>query len=164
MEEEEAITNAEDYASQNALQVIERIGSGIHGIVFFVTGKPELGMAAIKAHFSDEPYRRERDIYRRLQQLKVTEVRSFEVPLLLDVDDKLRVLKLTIVAPPFVLDFAGAYLDSAPQMSEEIWAEWEQRNEERFGADWPFARILLKDLNAMGIYMLDPSPSNICFR
>jgi hypothetical protein len=95
MDEEEAITNANTYAAQHALQLIERVGSGICDIEFFVTGKAELGTAAIKAHFGDEPYRRKRDVYHRLKQLEVTDIRGFEIPLLLDADDDLRVLKLS---------------------------------------------------------------------
>ncbi|MBV9672631.1 MAG: hypothetical protein JO076_07370 [Verrucomicrobia bacterium] len=68
------------------------------------------------------------------------------------------------MASPFVLDFAAAYLDSTPQMSEGTRAEREERNVERFGADWPFARILLRDLNATRFYMLDPSPGKTRFR
>jgi hypothetical protein len=94
MDEEEAIANADTYAAQHALQLIERVGFGICGIVFFVTGKAELGTAAIKVHFGDEPYRRKRDVYHRLKQLEVTDIRGFEIPLLLDADD-LRVLKLS---------------------------------------------------------------------
>ena len=162
--DEEAIANAEAYAAQHQLQLIERAGSGIHGIVFFVAGNTELGTAVIKAHFSDEPYRRERDVYRRLRHLEVTQIRGFEVPALLDADDALRVLKLTLVMPPFVLDFAGAHLDQAPEFSREIWDDWEDKNQERFGADWPTAQILLGELRAMDIHMFDPSPSNIRFR
>jgi hypothetical protein len=164
MDEEEAIANAEAYAVRHQLQLIERVGAGIHGIVFFVAGNAELGAAAIKAHFSDEPYERERDVYRRLMRSQVTQIRGFEVPSLLDADDALRVLKMTLVTPPFMLDFAGAYLDRAPEFAEEILAERERKNEEQFGADWPTAQILLGDLRTMGIHMLDPSPSNIRFR
>jgi hypothetical protein len=35
------------------------------------------------------------------------------------------VIEMTIVSRPFVLDFAGAYLDSPPEFSAEIWSEWE---------------------------------------
>ncbi|MGH2397321.1 MAG: hypothetical protein ACRDFW_10100 [bacterium] len=29
---------------------------------------------------------------------------------------------------------------------------------------WPMAQIILGDLQDLGIHMLDPTPSNICFR
>lgn len=33
-----------------------------------------------------------------------------------------------------------------------------------FGEDWPMAKIILGDLEDLGIHMLDPSPANIRFR
>jgi hypothetical protein len=71
---------------------------------------------------------------------------------------------MTVVKPPFVLDFAGAYLDFAPEFSDEIWEEWTRKNDEQFGSDWPMARVILDELQDLGIHMHDPSPSNICFR
>jgi hypothetical protein len=73
-------------------------------------------------------------------------------------------LKMTIVMPPFVLDFAGAYMDSAPAFSDEIWEEWTRKNQEQFGSDWPMVRTILGELQDLGIHMHDPSPGNICFR
>lgn len=71
---------------------------------------------------------------------------------------------MTVVTPPYVLDFAGAYLDFPPKFSEEVWADWNRKNEEQFGGDWPAAQVILGELEDVGIHMLDPSPSNICFR
>ena len=44
------------------------------------------------------------------------------------------------------------------------WEEWKRKNEEQFGADWPMAQVILGELEDLGIHMLDPSPSNLCFR
>jgi len=71
---------------------------------------------------------------------------------------------MTVVKPPWVLDFAGAYLDFGPEFSDEIWEEWTRKNEEQFGGDWPMAQIILGELQDLGIHMHDPSPSNIRFR
>jgi len=162
--DEDTIANAEAYSARNGLRLLERLGTGIHGIVFAVESNAEFGVAALKAHYSPEPYRRERRAYERLNELGVSEVLGFEVPRLLDFDDELLVLKMTIVTPPFVLDFAGAYLDSAPEFSDEIWHEWTRKNEEQFGSDWPMARVILDELQDLGIHMHDPSPGNIRFR
>ncbi|MGA3169384.1 MAG: hypothetical protein ABSE62_00060 [Chthoniobacteraceae bacterium] len=94
----------------------------------------------------------------------MSQILGFEVPQLLDSADELMAIKMTIVMPPFVLDFASAYLDSAPEFSTEIWDEWTQKNEEQFGSDWPMARRILEMLGDLGIQMLDPSPGNIRFR
>ncbi len=144
--------------------LIGRLGFGIHGIVYAVEGNAELGLAALKVHHAREPGLRERDVYERLNELGVTEIRGFEVPLLLDADDELLALKMTIVMPPWVLDFAGAYLDFPPGFSDEIWGEWERKNHEQFGEDWPMARAILGELEGLGIHMHDPSPSKIRFR
>lgn len=162
--DEETIANAEAYAARHQLRLIERLGFGIHGIVWLVEGNAELGTAALKAHFHREPYERERAVYVRLAELGVTDIRGFEVPCLLASDDELLILKMTLVAPPHVLDFAGAYLDFPPEFSDEIWEDWTRKNEEQFGEDWPMAQIILGDLQDLGIHMHDPSPSNIRFR
>lgn len=162
--DEDTIANAEAYAARHRLRLIGRLGFGIHGIVYAVEGNAELGMAALKIHHAREPWLRERDVYERLKELGVTEIRGFEVPLLLDADDELVALKMTIVTPPWVLDFAGAYLDFPPEFSDEIWEEWEDKNREQFGGDWPMAQTILGELRDLGIHMHDPSPNNIRFR
>ncbi|KAB2648040.1 MAG: hypothetical protein DVB27_01785 [Verrucomicrobia bacterium] len=161
--DEETIANAEAYAARHQLRLIGRLGFGIHGIVWLAEGNAELGTAALKAHFHREPYLRERAVYERLAELGVTELRGFEVPQLLGCDDSLRVLKMTVVAPPHVLDFAGAWLDFPPEFSHETWADWTRKNQEQFGASWPMAQVILGDLQDLGIHMHDPSPSNIRF-
>lgn len=96
--------------------------------------------------------------------MAVSEILGFEVPRLLDFDDELLALKMTIVMPPFVLDFAGAYLDFASEFSDEIWEEWSRKNQEQFGSDWPMARTILGELEDLRIHMHDPSPAHIRFR
>jgi hypothetical protein len=162
--DEDTIANAEAWAAQHRSRLLERLGTGIHGIVFAVESNVEFAPAALKVHYSPEPYFRERRAYERLKELEVSQVLGFEVPLLLDFDDELLALKMTIVMPPFVLDFAGAYVDFAPGFSDEIWEEWNWKNQEQFGADWPMARTILGELQDLGIHMHDPSPTNIRFR
>ncbi len=162
--DEDTIANAEAWSARNGSRLLERLGTGIHGIVFAVESNAEIGPAALKVHYSPEPYLRERRVYERLKELGVSEILGFDVPHLLDFDDELLALKITIVMPPFVLDFAAAYLDSAPEFSDEIWEEWTRKNEEQFGSDWPMARRILGELQDLGIHMHDPSPGNIRFR
>lgn len=70
---------------------------------------------------------------------------------------------MTIVTPPFVLDFAGAWLDVQPEFSEDIWAQWEAEKQEQFGSRWGEARAVLSALEEFDIYVLDVSPRNIRF-
>ena len=89
----------------------------------------------MKIHYSEEPYRREKDVYERLKDAAIFEIRAFRVPQLIAFDDELLALEMTVVKAPFVLDFAGAYLDFAPKFSDEIWQDWTRKNEEQFGAN-----------------------------
>lgn len=100
--------------------------------------------SAVKAHSQrSRHYATERDIYLRLQARGVTEILGFHVPELVRYDDELWVIEMHIVKPPFVLDFAGAYLDKRPDFSDEVWAEWEADKKEQFGRNWPKVRLVL---------------------
>jgi len=83
------------------------------------------------------------------------------VPQLVNHDDPLRVIEMSIVVRPFVLDFAGAYLDAAPKFPDEVWQEWEAEKLEQFGARWSAVRKVLAALEEWDIYLVDVSPSNI---
>lgn len=157
------IQNAQAYALRHQLRLAERLGFGIHGIIFVAKGNFEVGKTAIKAHRFAEPYSRERDVYERLKQAKISNLLGFDVPQLVRVDDDLRVIEMTIVERPFVLDFAGAWLDAAPDFPEEQWAEWEVEKREQFESRWPKVQAILGALEELDIHMVDVSPSNIAF-
>jgi len=161
--EEVLIQNAVAYASQKDFHLAERLGFGIHGIIFVGEDKRGGGKTAIKAHREQEPYLRELSVYTRLQQTGMTEILGLNLPQLIGADDALRVIEMSIVARPFVLDFAGAYLDAPPAFSDEIWTEWEVDKRDQFDLHWPKAQAVLAALEEMGIYMVDVSPSNIAF-
>ena len=57
--DEDIIRNAQLYASVKKLHLAERLGFGIHGIIFATERKTFPGNAAIKAHRAEEPYHRE---------------------------------------------------------------------------------------------------------
>jgi hypothetical protein len=118
---------------------------------------------AIKAHERERFYLKERKVYQRLQQFEVTHIRNAEVPQLVGFDDELWVIEMTIVSRPFVLDFAGAYLDFPPDYSEEVMAEWEADKREQFGSRWPEAQAIVNELESYGIFMADVNPGNISF-
>jgi hypothetical protein len=155
--------NVQTYASRYELQLGERLGFGVHGTVFVAEDMKLPGKHAVKAHKYAEVYVRERDVYERLRQAGVSEVLGFRVPDLVRFDDELRVIEMTIVTSPFVLDFAGARLDFPPEFSDEIWAEWEAEKVEQFGPRWPKVRAVLAALEDLDIYVLDVSPRNIMF-
>ena len=158
------IQNALTYAARHQLQLVERLGFGIHGIIYVADDKSAGGKTAVKVHRESEPYHREREVYERLRAIGVTTILGFNVPQLLRTDDELRIIEMTIVTRPFVLDFAGAYLDAPPEFSDEIWVDWEAGKRDQFEARWPEVQAVLAALEQWDVFMVDVSPSNIAFR
>ena len=146
------------FAEKHGLTISGGLGAGFDGSVF-VTSRH----SAIKVFRFDRLYQRERDVYQRLQQNDVTIVMGFQVPQLLNFDDELLVVEMTIVKPPFVLDFAGAYLDQRPDYPEEVLEEWRAEKAEQFGDGWPIVRLIMSTFAGLGIYLADVKPGNIEF-
>ena len=161
--EEILMQNARAYAAQHGLQLGQRLGFGIHGIIHVAEDNLKAGKTAIKAHREIEPYLRERAAYERLRAARVTELLGFRVPQFIRSDDTWLVIEMTIVTRPFVLDFAGAWLDAPPTFPDEIWEEWEAEKREQFDVRWPTVQAVLGALEALDIHMVDVSPSNIAF-
>jgi hypothetical protein len=143
----------------------EQLGFGIHGIVFVGDSHRETGpspaRSAIKALRRVPDYVRERDVYLRLKACGAEAIRGCRVPRLLDYDDELQVIAMTLVTRPFVLDFAGAHLDQAPDFSEEVLADWLADKREQYGRRWPEVQAILAVLETYGVFMEDVSPGNI---
>jgi len=145
------------FASKHGLVLEEELGFGVHGMVWSTDQQ-----SVIKVHGSERLYyERERDIYLRLREHNVAEVLGFHVPNLHAFDDELMALEIAIVQPPFVIDFAGAYLDEQPDYSAEVWAEWEAEKREQFGENWSQAKAVVAAFRRWGIFLSDVSPSNI---
>jgi hypothetical protein len=164
--QDELLRRAQEYAQRNGLSLGDELGFGVHGIVLSAecqtkAGEPSVH-SAVKAHEQEPCYFRERDIYLRLTHLNISEIRGCAVPQLIEYDDKLCIIEMTLVAKPYVLDFAGAYLDWAPDFSEEVMADWQADKQEQFGKQWPEVLAILAYLKNYGIHMEDVSPSNIC--
>jgi hypothetical protein len=156
-------TNIALHAERNQLKIGKRLGFGIHGSVFKARRKDGTDVA-VKYHEEVDPFHREFEVYARLDEYGLKEVFGFFVPELLNVDEELRILEMTIVSRPFILDFGGAYLDVKPSFTPEIWEEWEAKRREEYGARWPVVRKVLDAFEEMDIYIIDVHPSNIAFR
>ena len=111
----------------------------------------------------EESYCRERDVYLRLRDHGINQIRGFHVPQLLGYDDELWVIEMEIVTRPFVLDFADAYLDEPPDFPDEVLAKWRTEKQEQFGDHWPEVELILLSLQRHGVYLVDVSPGNIAF-
>jgi hypothetical protein len=118
---------------------------------------------AIKVHRRQQEYARERDVYLRLQAHGVRRIRGCRVPQMLHFDDQRWIIAMTVVKRPFVLDFAGAYLDRAPDFSDEVMADWHAEKREQFGKRWGEAQAILRALETYGVFMIDVNPGNIAF-
>jgi len=117
---------------------------------------------AVKLHAKPHTFEREMAAYRRLAEQRVESIGGFAVPQLLGGDEAARVIEISIVQPPYLLDFAGSYLDAPPDFPDEVWSDWRERRAEEFGDDWPVALNLYETLaDRYGIFFLDLSPRNV---
>ena len=155
---------AHQYASRNKLSVREPLGGGIHGLVYLIQGGTALGGTALKVFHAREFFERELRVYERLRAAQIREILGFAVPQLIGVDNELLALEMTVVERPYVLDFAGAYLDNdAPWFEDEKWEMWETDKREKFGARWAEVQAVLAALEDYGIHLLDVNPGNVAF-
>ncbi len=135
--DEELDNLARRYALTRRITLGEPLGFGVHGIVFAAQDNAKPGFLAVKFHREDVPFERECLAYRRLQEEHVTRILGFNVPQLLRIDKKWHAIEMTIVLQPFLLDFADALLDQAPDFSDDVLRQWEKDKEEIFGEKWP---------------------------
>lgn len=124
---------ARQYVRSHNLEITDEMGSGFDGVVFS-TSRP----SAVKALKHEELYRNEKAVYLRLNENDIQEIDGFSVPQLIHFDDECWVIEMDIVTRPYVLDFAGAYLDKKPPylFNEEVMGEWQKEKEEIFGDRW----------------------------
>jgi hypothetical protein len=163
MDREGLIDRVRQYAASKGLALHELLGAGIHGSVFAAESQRKAGHSAVKCHVGEVGYCRERDVYLRLRECDVTTIHGCNVPALIDFDDDLWCIEMTVVCRPFVLDFAGADLDEPTEFSGEVLSDWRTEKEEQFGERWPEVEAILGTLERYGIYMMDVNPGNVSF-
>ncbi len=157
--DEDILRRSQEYAERYALHLDRRLGFGKDGTVWETDRQ-----TALKVFRHADPIRREVAAYARLAERGVLDVNGHRVPQVERVDDGLLAIEMTIVQPPFVLDFASAYLDhAAPEFPEEVMEESRTRKSEEFGSNWPRAAGVLAALRRLGIDMTDVHPGNIGF-
>jgi hypothetical protein len=151
---------AKEYAKRKAitLNLDAPLGAGIDGCVW-----PSNRDSAAKVFERQHNYQLELECYQRLHAANVSNLCGFAVPELVDFDDELLVVEMTIVSPPFLLDFGKVHLDRRPEFPAETLAEWRESMQELFEDRWPEVRRLLAALERYGIYYLDARPGNIMF-
>jgi hypothetical protein len=142
----DSLRRLHEYAARQNRTLAKRLGWGQEGVVYSTISR-----TAIKAFRSELHYSKERDVYFRLFERGVNSVAGCAVPQLVAHDDVLMVVEMTIVSPPYVLDFAGAYLDELPPFSAEKLEEWEADRRELFEDRWPRVLSILSAFRRHGI-------------
>ncbi len=161
MSDSDLIVVAGQYAQSRSISLEDqRLGYGSDGVVW----KTSRG-TALKVHHIEKTYRVELASYRRLRDAKVINICGLSVPELIDSDDSFHAIEMTLVRPPYLLDFGKVYIDQPPpywgdeQLMENALVGWL----EVFGPNWPTVQLALSVLRSHGIYNVDPRPSNINF-
>ena len=115
-----------EFAVKTGRTLVKQLGWGNEGLVYSTTSN-----TAIKGYLHKNLYEKEKRVYERLSEKGVKSMRGFAVPIFVAASDEMCVLEMSIVMPPFIIDFANVYLDERPPFDPELDAE-------RFVAD-PFS-------------------------
>ena len=157
----------ETYCAQRNYAIDSRLGAGTQGSVYAANipsqTSDRIDQVAVKFHNREIAYNRELGVFLRLRDLDITTVCRHRVPILIDYDDDLLAIEMTIVSPPFCLDFGGAYLDRPPDYSPEVWEDWHRQKSEAFEDNWPATLKIIRSFEQFGIYIADVNPGNIKF-
>jgi len=157
------LTNAKEYCKCNHKEIILEpiLGAGTDGTVW----QSQQG-TAIKALGRTKNFLDELKCYRRLREKKVTEILGFAVPELEGHSNSLQVIEISIVQPPYLIDFGKVYIDRPPPyLGDPIaMSNWHTEGRDNFGGDWNKVQSVLGYLkNNFGIWYVDPKPANIHF-
>lgn len=154
------LDRAMQYCQDKQIRLIleDALGSGTDGTVWQTDAT-----TAVKACERSKNYELELECYRRFKELNVRKIWRLALPELRGHSDDLQVIEMSIVRPPYLLDFGKVYLDHPPPYFEdyEVIANWRAECEELFEGRWPEVNHILSELQKYGIYYVDPKPANI---
>jgi hypothetical protein len=157
-----ANTPADTYSEQYGVTFAEKLGEGKDGRVFNTTRD-----TAVKFCFDQETYARELRAYVLLTAKNIESIFGFQIPLLENFDDALLAIEMSVVTPPFLLDFAAAYTREEIErfaFTEDVIAEREAHWADIFGDRWPETSALRDEFERRtGFVLLDLNLNNIRF-
>jgi hypothetical protein len=158
----ELLKRVTQYANSRGIRLVGKdlLGYGSDGTVW-----QSSRLTAIKALHHSKNFEHELECYKRLSDADIRKIGAFEVPHLVDWDVANRILEISIVQPPYLLDFGKVYLEHPPThlYDEQMMANAHQEWMERFGKRWSKVLHAMKMLEKLGIYYYDPRPGNVCF-
>ena len=153
---------ARQFAAARSIKVhIDKpLGDGTDGNVW-----PTNRNSAVKVLRDQKNYLPELLCYQRLAELGVEKIDGLAVPRLVGSDDKLLVVEMEIVEPPYLLDFGKAYIDQPSPFTQEELAAYNASLAQYFRKeDIPRVRKICRILAGYGIEYLDARPDNIRLR
>lgn len=150
-----------EYAKQHQLKfnVKGKLGEGTDGTVWATSNN-----SVIKVIEREKTFLTEFGCYQRLMERRVRDVDGLAVPRLIECSRKLQIIEMTLVQPPFLLDFGKAYIDEPAPYTPEQLDEWRRQWRQFFPkSDIPRVHKVLRILKGYGIDYVDPKPWNIRF-
>lgn len=138
---------AELYAHKRNLTIDKNYGGGYDGIVLGTDAG-----TAIKSLNNSELYRNELAVYLFMREKRIFSLSGFTIPKLVNYELENCIIEMTVVSPPYVVDFAGARLTRPEPFPEEIIEYWKRQKREEFGEDWPQVKHLLFAFESRGIF------------
>jgi hypothetical protein len=148
------------FAARYGCTLTDRIGVGNDGAVFRTDR-----FTAVKFAYDRIQFLRELEVYQVLTELCVERVLGHEVPSLRGSDAELRAIEMTVVSPPFLLDFAAARRsEEVPDFEDYVWEEHHERMKDKFGHHWQDVLQVADAFERLtGYALLDLHPGNIRF-
>lgn len=132
-----------------------QLGSGQEGYVWATRRQ-----SALKVFERDNNFNRELECYHILAENCCSKIDVFQVPELLSFDRELKVIEMTIVSPPFLLDFGKCHFER-PDFSKEVMEDHYEQIKDHFGENIQHVHNAIYDLEQLGIYYWDARPGNI---
>ena len=128
----------------------DKLGFGVSGVVFLSPG----GTTAIKIHQRLRSFQVELQAYEIITKHGLFDICGLSIPRLLHYDTKMRIIEMTVVEPPYLLDFAGVTFEPI-DFSTDTQREIGLKIERQFGTNAHFAYLVQHELEKYGIYYLE---------
>lgn len=135
---------------------LEVLGEGTDGKVWLSSDR-----TAIKVFGHFDQFEREKECYSRLAAAHVAELHRYAVPQLIDFDGHLRVIEMTTVKAPYLLDFGKAYIDSKPDFTPEVWRDLYAQIHDIYEDRYDEVMAVVRSLQRFGIFYYDVKPKNV---